>query len=57
VTGAEAIYCTCHDDDEVDVRPVYGHNSRQETRCSRCGSQEVVVEQLPPSNEVWRAEQ
>lgn len=47
VTGAVAIHCECHDGDEVEVRPVR-RGDTPKASCSRCGSQRVVVEELPP---------
>lgn len=57
VSGAVAIHCACQDDDEVDVRPVGYGGDGPVARCSRCGSAQVVVEELPPDDPVWRVEQ
>ncbi|WP_049938141.1 hypothetical protein [Haloplanus natans] len=50
-TGADdavAVFCECHDDDEVDVQPVRHGDTLADIRCSNCGSAEVLVEELPP---------
>jgi ribosomal protein S27AE len=49
ISGAVAVYCGCQGEEEVDVQPVRrGEATTYERECSRCGSSEVVVEQLPP---------
>jgi hypothetical protein len=50
VVGAVAVFCSCHDADEVDVRPVRRGDTLNDVACVRCESQEVVVEELPPSS-------
>jgi len=45
---AVAVFCMCHDDDEVDVQPVRHGDTLASVRCSSCGSAEVLVEELPP---------
>lgn len=49
VSGAVAVYCDCHDNDEIDVQPIRRGESRSGKQCSRCGSGAVVVEELPPT--------
>lgn len=47
--GAVAVFCSCQNADEVDVQPVrVGGSAADRRNCSRCGSPEVVVEELPP---------
>jgi len=48
VSGAVAIFCACQDDNEVDVQPVRAGENHDRRQCSRCGSTEIVIEQLPP---------
>ena len=48
VTGAVAVFCSCQGDDEVDVQPLRPAEPVADRECSRCGSREVVVEELPP---------
>lgn len=49
ISGAVAVYCECHDGDEIDVQPVRrGESATFGRECSRCGSNEVVLEPLPP---------
>lgn len=57
VAAAVAVYCRCHDDDEVDIQPLAPGEEPHDVACSACGSREVVVEKLPPSTNTWRVEQ
>ena len=52
VVGAVAVFCQCHDDDEVDVCPLRQGETPAGVRCSRCGTAEVVVEELPPTPQI-----
>ena len=49
VTGVVAVFCQCHDRDEVDIQSVYGGADPDDISCTRCGSQQVVIETLPPT--------
>lgn len=49
VVGAVAVFCDCHAEDEVDIYPVHRGDTLADVECSRCESQEVVVEELPPT--------
>lgn len=51
VDGAVAVFCPCHEDDEVDVRPVRQGETTADVQCSRCGNTEVVLETLPPATD------
>ena len=51
VAGSVAVFCPCHDEDEVDVQPVYRGDTIEDFCCSRCGSAEVVIEELPPATD------
>lgn len=57
VSGAVAVYCGCQTADEVDVRPVYHGDRPTDVECAKCGSSEVVIEELPPTGATWRVEQ
>jgi Zn ribbon nucleic-acid-binding protein len=57
VSGAVAVYCGCQTADEVDVRPVYHGDRPTDVECAKCGSNEVVIEELPPTGATWRVEQ
>ena len=48
VSGAVAVFCSCQDKGEVDVQPVRAAEPIGDRVCSRCGSAEVVIEELPP---------
>lgn len=45
--GAVAVFCDCHDPDEVDVHPLRRYEPIGARACSRCGSSEVIIEELP----------
>jgi hypothetical protein len=47
--GAVVVFCECQDPDEVDVQPLRNHELIGDRTCSRCGSSEVVIEELPVS--------
>lgn len=49
VSTAVAVFCECQESEEVDVQPVRRGESVGDVACSRCGSREVVIEELPPS--------
>ncbi len=50
VTAVVAVFCQCHDRDEVDLQSVYAAGADpDDISCSRCGSQQVVIETLPPT--------
>jgi hypothetical protein len=57
VKGAVAMYCDCHDEGEVDVRPIRRGQGRPDGRCLRCGSHDVILEELPPRPPTLRVEQ
>lgn len=57
VSAVVAVYCECQGDHEVDVRPVRYGDRQADVACSRCGSREVVIEELPPSAPKWRVDQ
>jgi hypothetical protein len=57
VSGAVAVYCRCHGDDEVDIQPLSPGEESLDVACSACGSREVVVERLPPDHNTWRVDQ
>lgn len=44
-----AVFCECQDSDEVDVQAVRRHEPIGGRACSRCGSREVIIEELPVS--------
>lgn len=48
VVSSVAVFCECQDSREVDVCPLRRGDSLDEVACSGCGSQQVVVEELPP---------
>ena len=48
VSGAVAVFCSCQAENEVDVQPLRPGESVADRVCSRCGSTEVVIEELPP---------
>lgn len=57
VIGSVAVYCQCHADNEVDVRPFGIGESTSDIRCTRCGSGEILLEELPAETQNWGAEQ